>query len=80
MELDEWSDEQQDRLIDSLQAHHLAVLIAKRIHSHILPAASALTWHHLSFTDGPDVVYDDVSGIIEPGTMVGMLGGPDSGL
>ena len=79
LEIDKWDRERQDELIDSLQAQHLAVLIAKRIHSQILPVAKTLSWHHLSFIDGDDVVFDDMCGVLEPGVMVGILGGPDSG-
>lgn len=80
LELNQWNEKQQNALIDSLQSQHLAVLMAKRIHSNVLPVASVLTWHHLSFIDGEDVVFDDLSGMVEPGRMTGILGGPDSGL
>lgn len=75
-----WSDKELEQLLTEMRPEHMAVLMRKRIHSHKQQPAKRLSFHHLNYFENGDHIIKDCSGFVEPGEMVGVSGGPDSGV
>ena len=76
----EWSDERLAALVTAMRPEHMAVMIRKRVMTNETQQAKRLSFHHLSYSTEGKQVLKDCSGFIEPGEMVGICGGPDSGV
>lgn len=75
-----WTPEELDKMLAEMRPEHMAVLIRKRIHEHKQQPAKRLSFHHLQYFEHGQHIIKDCSGFIEPGEMVGVSGGPDSGV
>ena len=79
-DLMEWPEEKLMRLVDHVQPQHLPVLMNRRLQVHEKESAKNFSFHHLTFEKNGETVLNDVSGYMEAGMLVGVLGAPDSGI
>ena len=79
-DLMEWPEEKLMRLVDHVQPQHLPVLMNRRLQVHEKESAKNFSFHHLTFEKNGETVLNDVSGYMEAGMLVGLLGAPDSGI
>jgi ABC-type multidrug transport system ATPase subunit/ABC-type multidrug transport system permease subunit len=75
-----WSDERQDQFVSLLKPAHLSLLMTKRVQAGLLLRAKTLTFRHLTVVQRGVEVLSDASGDLCRGEMVGLIGGPDSGV
>ena len=68
------------RLVDHVQPQHLPVLMNRRLQVHEKESAKNFSFHHLTYEKNGETVLNDVSGYMEAGMLVGLLGAPDSGI
>ena len=79
-DLMEWPEEKLMRLVDHVQPQHLPVLMNRRLQVHEKESAKNFSFHHLTYEKDGETVLNDVSGYMEAGMLVGLLGAPDSGI
>ena len=79
-DLMEWPEEKLMRLVDHVQPQHLPVLMNRRLQVHEKESAKNFSFHHLTYEKNGETVLNDVSGYMEAGMLVGLLGAPDSGI
>ena len=73
-----WPEEKLLRLVDHVQPQHLPVLMNRRLQVHEKESAKNFSFHHLTLEKNGETVLNDVSGYMEAGMLVGVLGAPDS--
>ena len=78
-QLESWSDERLKNLVDTIQPVHLPVLM-NRMNIYQSEKAKNFSFHHLKYSKRGVTILNDVSGYIESGMLVGVLGAPDSGI
>jgi hypothetical protein len=72
-----WDEPHLQRLVSAIQPSDLMVINRKRQAARLEEPAKTLEWKNLTLVDRKGVrVLDDVSGILNPGELVGVLGGP----
>ena len=79
-DLMDWPEEKLMRLVDHVQPQHLPVLMNRRLQVHEKESAKNFSFHHLTYEKNGETVLNDVSGYMEAGMLVGLLGAPDSGI
>ena len=75
-----WDDERQDQFVALLQPAHLSLLMHKRLETGLVHRAKTLTFRHLTIVQRGTEVLTDATGDLRGGEMVGLIGGPDSGV
>ena len=75
-----WDSDKQDEFVALLQPAHLSLLINKRLQAHLQRRAKTLTFEHLTIVQRGVEVLSDASGDLRGGEMIGLIGGPDSGV
>ena len=75
-----WDEARQDEFVSQLQPPHLSLILRKRMQAQLLQRAKTLTFRHLTVTQRGVEVLTDASGDLKTGEMVGLIGGPDSGV
>ena len=78
-QLETWSEERLKNLVDTIQPVHLPVLM-NRMNIYQSEKAKNFSFHHLKYSKRGVTILNDVSGYIESGMLVGVLGAPDSGI
>jgi hypothetical protein len=72
-----WDEPHLQRLVSAIEPADLMVINRKRQAARLEEPAKTLEWKNLTLVDKKGVkVLDDVSGILNPGELVGVLGGP----
>lgn len=75
-----WDEEHLDRLVDAIEPQHLGIAVKARQRGRLEEPSHILSWHHLTYTSKQGIkLLDDVSGMLLPGMLVGLIGAPDSG-
>ena len=73
----EWSMERLEMLVDLADTEQLLALLGRLDEKAI---ADTLSFHHLSYEKGGVKYLHDVSGVVQPGRITGLIGAPDSGI
>ena len=73
----EWTTEQLSLLVDLANTDQLLSLLGRLDDRTI---ADTLSFHHLSYETGGVKYLHDVSGVVQPGQVTGLIGAPDAGI
>ena len=73
----EWTAERLALLVDLADTDQLLSLLGRL---DAKPIADTLSFHHLTYETGGVKYLHDVSGIIQPGQLTGLIGAPDAGI
>src|ERR1700694_428818 len=72
-----WDEPHLQRLVSAIQPSDLITINRKRQAARLEEPAKTLEWKNLTLVDSKGIkLLDDVSGVLNPGELVGILGGP----
>ena len=76
----QWDEQRQDQFVALLQPAHLSLLMNKRLQAGLLHRAKTLSFTGLTIVQRGVEVLTEANGELRAGEMVGLIGGPDSGV